>query len=208
MNKKEWIQRISRRSDFTADLVHLTKARTIDGKKYSSLEVLMKILIEQKIEGSTTKSGYICGKTPAVCLQDIPLHSISENIFYEQQNKKEDNEVRYSGFGLRFSKEYIYKKGGRPVIYDISSEAKKYLDKGDYWRIVNFDLRNSNNYIDWTHEREWRLPCDLNFELSKVEVLIHHSKDYKKFIKKCREYNEVDVLYEIKSIVTMPSLLF
>ncbi|MGI6585797.1 MAG: DUF2971 domain-containing protein [Lutisporaceae bacterium] len=210
MDKKEWRTRISRRSDFTSGLIHLTKSNVIDGKKHSSLDILMKILIEQKLIGSTTSSGYINGRIPAVCFQDTPLHSVAENIYYEQQLKN-DNDLenyRYTGFGLRFSKEYIFKKGGRPVIYDITEDAKKYLNKENYWRIVNFDLSNKDNFIDWTHEREWRLPGNLDFELSEVEVLIHDNTTYKKFIERCREYKEKDILLEIKSIITMPSILF
>lgn len=210
MDRKNWRKRISRRSDFTSGVIHLTRSNIIDGQRYSAIDILMKILIERKLLGSTTRSGYINGNVHSVCFQDIPLYSVAENIFYEQKLKNDNNRdnYRYTGCGLRFSKEYIFKKGGRPVIYDIKEDAKKYLNKEDYWRIVTFDLSNENNFIDWTHEREWRLAGDLDFELSEVEVLIHDNKSYKKFIKKCREYKEVDILLEIKSIITMPSILF
>ena len=206
----EWKERISRRSDFTSGLVHLTKGNTIDGECFSSLDILMKVLKERKLIGSTTASGYICGSIPAVCFQDIPLFSIAENILYEQKLKKEKKAsvTRYSGFGLRFSKEFIFRKGGRPVIYDIKKDAKKYLDGENYWRIVNFDLSDDKNFIDWTHEREWRIPGDLEFKLSDVEVLVHNTQSYKKFIKKCRDYKDCDILYEVKSIINMPSILF
>lgn len=52
----------------------------------------------------------------------------------------------------------MYKKGGRPVIYDQTIEAKKYLPESQHWRIVNFDLSNDDRLVDWTHEREWRVP--------------------------------------------------
>lgn len=210
MKSKEWLQRISRRTDFTAGLVHLTKSRTINGIKYSSIDILMKILHEQKLVGSTTGTAFISGSTPAVCFQDVPLFSVAENIYYEQnlKEKTEAENYRYTGFGLRFSKDFIYKKGGRPVIYDKLEEAKKYLHKDDYWRIVSLDLSNKKNYIDWIHEREWRIPDNLEFELSDVEVLIHDNKKYKDFIDKCRSYTDKDILRDIKSIITMPSLLF
>lgn len=210
MKKEEWSKRISQRSDFTAGLVHLTKSREINGIRYTALETLMKILKEQRLEGSTTESGFICGDIPAVCFQDIPLHSISENIFYEQELKVEKNAAnyRYTGFGLRFAKDYIFRKGGRPVIYDITSEAKDYLNSKNHWRIVNLNLLDRENFIDWSHEREWRVPGNLEFELSEVEVLIHNSSSYKKFIQLCRDYHDKDILYEIKSVIVMPSLLF
>ena len=172
MNSKEWNKRIARRSDFSSKLVHLTKNHDAT----SGFGNLFKILTEKKILGSTTESGFICGNIPAVCFQDMPLHSIAENIYYEQYLKKNQNSQkhRYTGYGLRFSKEYIYQKGGRPVIYDRTKDAKSYL----------------------------------NFELSAVEVLLHDEKGYKNFIRRCREISSPDILYEIKSIIVMPSLIF
>tara|TARA_Y100001933_G_scaffold196516_1_gene197057 strand:- start:36 stop:668 length:633 start_codon:yes stop_codon:yes gene_type:complete len=210
MNKKEWKKRISSRTDFTSGLVHLTKGNEIEGVKHSSLDVLMKILKEKTLIGSTTESGFIIGDRRAVCFQEAPLYSIVQNIYYEQRLKinKKVPDYRYTGFGLRFQKEYVYKKGGRPVIYDKKDEAKEYLSENDYWRIVNFDLSNDNRFIDWMHEREWRIPGNFEFNLSEVEVLVHDDKAYKAFIKKCREYDEEDILLEIKSIITMPSILF
>ncbi|PKM86077.1 MAG: hypothetical protein CVU87_13245 [Firmicutes bacterium HGW-Firmicutes-12] len=81
MNKENWLQRIARRTDFTSGLVHLTKSQIIDNKSYSGLDILMKILNEQILKGSTTKSGFISGSAPAVCFQDVPLFSLSENIY-------------------------------------------------------------------------------------------------------------------------------
>ncbi|MCT4565626.1 MAG: hypothetical protein N4A68_15120 [Maledivibacter sp.] len=75
MNKKEWNNRIANRSDFTAGLVHLTKSNK--DKNKSSLEILMKILKEQNLIGSTINSGYIVVDIPAVCLQDTLLYLLA-----------------------------------------------------------------------------------------------------------------------------------
>lgn len=64
MKKEEWLQRIARRTDFTSGLVHLTKSQLIGKTKHSGLDILMKILDEQILKGSTTKSGFITGSTP------------------------------------------------------------------------------------------------------------------------------------------------
>ncbi|CAI3202417.1 hypothetical protein [Clostridium neonatale] len=142
MNRKKWAKRIANRSDMTAGLIHLTKGNTINNKKYSSLDILMKILDEKVLVGSTTETGYINENIRAVCFQDVPLHSVCENIYYEQQLRKQEKskKIRYAPWGIRFSKEFIFNKGGRPVIYDIREDAKEYLDKDNYWRIVNFNL--------------------------------------------------------------------
>ena len=58
-----------------------------------------------------------------------------------------------------FPKRYVYNAGGRPVIYEDAEVAERMLpDKRDWWRIVKFDLSNKKKVVDWTHEREWRVP--------------------------------------------------
>lgn len=87
----------------------------------------------------------------------------------------------------------------------------EYIEEDSYWKIVNFDLSDEDYYVDWTQEREWRMPYDLDFNLSEAEILVHSPKGYKKFIKRCREFEDEtgeDILMEIKSVITIPSLLF
>lgn len=202
MNNKQRQERITRRSDFTCGLVHLTKA---NGKR-SAIETLIKILQEKKLNGG---KGYVCGNDPVVCLQDVPLHSLSENILYEQKLHNEDNQpTRYSAFGLRFSKEFIYKNGGRPVLYEKTETAKKLLSPNEYWRIVCLDLSDSNNVIDWTHEREWRIKGDLDFQWKDVEILLSQEYDIKRFLAQCNDSGIGNILDEVKGIITLKSILF
>lgn len=203
MNVKEWRNRIVRRTDFSCDLTHLTKS---NGNN-NSLDVLIKILKDKKLVGG---SGYVCGDTPVVCFQDIPLNSLSENILYEQTLQKKNPEQlhRYDAFGLRFSKTFIYRQGGRPVIYEDTEIAKKFLPKEEYWRIVKLDLSNDDNVIDWTHEREWRVKESLEFDWSDVEIVLSQEHSLQKFIKKCKENDIEDVLEKVKGIITLKSLIF
>lgn len=203
MNVKDWRNRIVRRSDFSCDLTHLTKAND----ENSSLGVLVKILKDKKLVGG---SGFVCGDKPVVCFQDIPLNSLSENILYELLLHKQNPEqpCRYDAFGLRFSKTFIYKMGGRPVIYEETKTAKEFLPKNEYWRIVKLDLSNDENVIDWTHEREWRVKGDLEFEWSDVEIILSQEHSLQKFIKKCKENNIENVLDEVKGIITLKSMIF
>ena len=212
MNDKEWGKRISHRTDISMGLVHLTKG---DGE-LSPLAVLMKILEEKTIVGSTNKivdghpRGFICGNDPVVCFQDVPLYSLSENILWEQQLHSQVPElpIRYAPFGLRFDKRYIFRKGGRPVIYEKTTAAKSFLPEDEYWRIVKLDLENDDNIIDWTHEREWRIKGDFHFELSEVEILLSDQSSLKKFYKYCKENDMENLLNEIKGIVILKSLVF
>ncbi len=212
MNVKDWGQRISHRTDISMGLVHLTKG----DRELSSLAVLMKILEEKTILGSTNKivgghpRGFICGSDPVVCFQDVPLHSLSENIFWEQQlhDKTPEAPIRYAPFGLRFDKRYVFRNGGRPVIYEDTNIAKNFLPENEYWRIVKLDLDSDDNIVDWTHEREWRIKGDFHFELSEVEILLSDQTSLKKFNRYCKEKNMENLLNEIKGIVILKSLLF
>lgn len=212
MNVKDWGKRISRRSDISMGLVHLTKGND----KLNSFQVLMKILKEQKLIGSTNQTingvprGFICGNEPVVCFQDVPLFSLSENILLEQQMHSDapTAPIRYTAFGLRFDKRYIFQKGGRPVIYEKTEVAKKFLPNDEYWRIVKLDLDNVDNIIDWTHEREWRIKGDFSFDLNEVEILLSDQDSVNKFYKYCEKEDMLHIFKEIKSIITLKSLVF
>ncbi|WP_283693126.1 DUF2971 domain-containing protein [Clostridium perfringens] len=209
MKLEEWKKKIAERNDITGHLIHLTKEREIEDKKISSIEILVKILKEKKLIGSTTESGFIVGDKSAVCFQESPIYSLAQNVYYEQKlfKDKKLKKMRYVGVGLMFNKTYIYKKGGRPVIYDKTTEAKKYLPKDQWWRIVNYDLSDENNIIDWTHEREWRVAENLEFELSDISVIVSNYKMFKKIIKECNNV-EIDLVNEVKSIINLGDLFF
>lgn len=205
MNRDELKKRIATRNDMTMSLVHLTKPTETEGLA----EVLIKILKEKKLRGSTTKSGFIVGNRTAVCFQDTPLYSLAQNVYYEQNANREDKErkQRYYGAGLIFEKEFIYRKGGRPVIYDKTTEAKLYLPENQHWRIVNLDLSNRDSIIDWTHEREWRIPNDLEFELTDIKLLVPRHEFLKKFNDICIKEG-INLYSEVKSIVCLSDLFF
>ncbi len=165
-DRKQWLKRIAERSDMSSQVVHLTREGEIENTRHDVFDILLKILMEQRITGSSTKSGFICGKRSAVCFQDVPLQSLCQNVYYEQKYRElnQQAKLRYRAIGLAFSKAYVYQHGGRPVIYDKTSEAKRYLPEADWWRIVNFDLGSDQNVIDWTHEREWRITDGFEFD--------------------------------------------
>lgn len=212
MDAKDWRKRISRRSDMSIGLVHLTKKN----ENLDSFRVLMKILKDQKLIGSVNQTingatrGFICGDSPVVCFQDVPLASLSENILLEQQmhTANPDSPIRYDAYGLRFNKQYIFNNGGRPVIYEKTDIAKTFLPKEEYWRIVRLDLENDERIIDWTHEREWRVKGDFNFELNEVEILLSDYNSVKRFYEYCKKENMLDILQQVKGITTLKSLVF
>lgn len=204
MNTVEWIDRYKHRMDISTRVTHLTKGENEEDAFFN----LLSILKDKEIHGSTTESGFICGKIPAVCFQETPLCSIAENLQYEEYiRKKNFSKIRYLGFGIRFSKRFIYRKGGRPVIYDDTDSVKDILPKDEYWRIVNLNLSN-NNIIDWTHEREWRIPQKLIFNYSNCEIIVPSAKYYRRFIKYCFINKEKEMLSKIRGIIVLNSVCY
>lgn len=196
---KDWTDRHKTRVDTTALVTHLTREATVDGKNLSAVEVLLKILNERCIKGSTTSSGYIVGSRRAVCFQEAPLLGLAQNVRYEKQHAPGDALPRYRGVGISFPKPYAFSKGARPVFYEKTEDAKSILPPDEHWRIVNFDLSDTKSFVDWTHEREWRAPGDFTFELKQAAVLLGTSADYRQFV----EIAEPELLRSIWFVTTL-----
>lgn len=205
---EKWAKRLQYRTDLSGFVYHLTKVDLDDdgNRIMEATERLVKIIKERKLNGSTTQSGFITGNRKAICFQDAPLSGIAQNVVHEREFKKElGDKVRYVGVGLAFPKSYIFQQGGRPVMYEKKETAKKILPKDEWWRIVDFDLTNKENIIDWTHEREWRLPADeFNFDLTKVVILLPNGERYKEFIERLPSED----LTQIRGIIQTSPLVF
>ncbi|WP_394202144.1 hypothetical protein [Shewanella waksmanii] len=202
---KHWRKRYSQRTDLTTGLVHLTRAEDDN----AMVKLIYKILSEKKLIGSTTTGGFIVGNDSAVCFQDTPLNAICQNVWFEQKYREVNPKAkrRYSSCGFMFAKTDIYCQGGRPVIYDKTVDAKAYLAESEWWRIVNLDLSNPNNIIDWTHEREWRLKGDHHFELEQITLILSNSRMYHAFIEECDKQGQ-PLYKQVAGIVNMQNLLF
>ena len=195
--EQEWRNRIISRTDLCGQVTHLTKSNQVGGTQLSAMDVLIKILRDRKVVGSTTSSGFIVGSRSAVCFQDAPIYSICQNIEFESKRHKEGSEKapKYEAFGIMFPKKYVYSKGGRPVIYENTLYAKNMLPKDSWWRIVNYDLSDSNNIIDWSHEREWRVPGDFDFEIEQAR----NPENFKEFMLEV----EAEIVTHVRSVVTL-----
>ncbi len=182
-DREWWSARIASRSEITSIVTHLTKpgcntnGLSEDEINQLATENLIKILQDSVIYGSTTEKGFIVGKIPAVCFWDTPLYGLIQNVEHESQRRKANpkERYRYCGVGLAFPKLYVFSKGVRPVLYEQTEVAKKILPESDYWRIVNFNISGDNtNFVDWTHEREWRLPNKSESERNLAYVLLYN----------------------------------
>jgi hypothetical protein len=206
---KFWVRRHAERTDISTFAVHLIRPPGGEANNTKAVDVLMTILKEKRLRGSDG-SGFIHGSRPAVCFQDTPMPFIAQNLWFEKKYRddKLGSRVRYLACGLVFEKAFLYSEGARPVIYDDPTAAKQYLPQDQWWRIVRFDLSDQDKMVDWTHEREWRLPGDLEFDLSQVFVLLGGPPAFHRFIDLCREDTEVDILKSIQGIISLPPLLY
>jgi hypothetical protein len=201
-NIDQWKTRIASRIDICAQVTHLTKR----SPSQNAFDVLIEILTTHILNGSTTTSGFITGNRPAVCFMESPLYSICQNIDFEQKiftGMAGSGRRRYEPFGLMFPKEYIYQNGGRPVIYDNTNDAKLYLNQNEWWRIVKFDLTDTNNIVDWTHEREWRIPDNFDFDVKLATVILPNSNMFKAFYTK-----HSNLANKVKSAINLGPLWF
>lgn len=205
---KKWKERLAERSDLSTQVIHLTKDSFIDGKKSSALKNLQKIISERTIKGSGN-TGFVVGDKPATCFQDAPLYAACQNTYFEQKFRKSNpkTKVRYIPIGIMFPKDYVFEKGGRPVLYEKTSVAKKILPQDEWWRIVNFDMSDEDSIIDWTHEREWRCPGNFEFDISQATLLFVKTEIYKSFLKWDAKQDE-PVLDKVKSLVVLSDILY
>jgi hypothetical protein len=154
-----------RRPDFNHSLVHLTRERVERppflehgvARIVKPFEVLKEILTSGVLKGSGN-DGYVKGTRKAVCFSEIPL-SVLHNLANTPSAQNEKGKYRF--YGLAFSKRSIFEAGGRPVIYLPDSEGE-WIPEDEKWRQVRYEYGS----VDWTHEREWRLPGDL--DLTKI----------------------------------------
>lgn len=197
---EKWAKRLNNRSDMTMYLTHLTKG----SGELNSVDVIIKILNDRKLIGSTKEQGYIIGEDRAVCFQDTPLYGVSQNVYHETVYRKDlGSKVRYTPNGLCFTKPFVYSRGGRPCIYEKTDYAKTFINKSEWWRVVPLNLTDSSNIIDWAHEREWRVKGDLSFSYSHATVILGSHKEYAYFMKKISP----EILKELSGITVLSKIL-
>lgn len=140
----------------------------------SAFEVLLKILHDGYLHSGWSyrkDNPTIYGPVSAVCFTEMPLHSF---IKYAEDRGIKTGLV--SKYAIAVKRSELFKAGGRPVIYGLSSPhietdgmetgvfqgrclsiKETGLGLQEQYRYVATDL-DGDRYKDWTHEREWRWP--------------------------------------------------
>lgn len=186
-NKKKKLDR-SNRPDFSIYLSHFTKdgdfchsEQETDNeafRKMTAFERLCSILEMMEIKTSTMP----WTNTPGVCFTECPWSSL---LIHTQQ---------YSPYGIGFTKEFIYRHGGSPVFYMrfklLNAIQKNIKDNQTKQNLLKLLTPYSPDYdtdyakgkyprVDYTHEREWRMPNSLTFSFEDIAfVIIKKYEDY------------------------------
>jgi len=128
------------RDDLSSKLVHLT-----NGDWDNAAVTFQKIVGEKRLRGGT---GGIKDNLQCVCFSEAPINKLSTILANPSQLG-----FRYAPFGVMVDKEWLFKQGGRPVIYQPEIE----------YPLLHQDLRyrhkgyEPDKGIDFTWEREWRI---------------------------------------------------
>lgn len=146
------------RDDISQWLVHFTKQRTHLGNLETADIVLRYIINSQKIRASTTEAITRYHPPGATCFYDVPPKNWDQLI--------QTNPNGRQAYGVIVSKTAFWSKGGRPAIYTESPTNPRWPEN-ERFRLIATNL-SSQSPIDWTHEREWRVPTDLDLDLNTV----------------------------------------
>lgn len=127
-------------------------------------------------------------KNPAVCLTECPWSSLL------------DHAARYSPYAIGFDKNHVFAAGGGPAFYVRADHwSKQQWDRDvktfvtPFWppyrpnKLKGPEFLNGKS-IDFSHEREWRVPHDFQFDPSRVAfVILDTYADMAKFPKELKD---------------------
>lgn len=109
---------------------------------------------------------------PAVCFTECPWSSLIKHA------------ERYSPYGVGFGKHHVFAAGGGPAYYVRADhfQAQQWNDDvytfvTPFWPSYRPAHLRTNHYlggktVDYSREREWRVPHNFNFDLERIEFVI------------------------------------
>jgi hypothetical protein len=131
------------RVDLSQQLVHLTRGTLAEA------EHAFRSIVEQRMLLGSSKG--IRAGHKVVCFSEAPIDVLAK-VF-----SSTGHEFRYRPFGVMVPKAWLFKQGGRPVIYQPESEFDA-LPEDLQYRHVRFDAPGTEK--DFTFEREWRIKAE------------------------------------------------
>ena len=164
------------RRDIGNFLVHWTRDR-LESKDFqqtrrvTAFDVLLEILKSGCIRGS---SSYIRGGHACVCFTEAPIAEMVSIFSASALTMNDDDRLRYLPYGIGLTKQDVFEKGGRPVIYGPEADYDV-LPSELEWRHCKYDPTRE---IDFTWEREWRIKTDKLALESEADTraVAHHGR--------------------------------
>jgi hypothetical protein len=143
------------RRDHGQWLFHWTKTQD----ENTAYEVLSAILSERTLRASSCniRGGFGC-----VCFTETPVLETAVYFAPPASGGKQ----RYEPYGIAVRKDWLFERGGRPVIYQSNSEYDL-LPPSLRWRHCRYEPGS----IDFTWEREWRIPQSVDLDPSETIVV-------------------------------------
>ena len=133
-------------------------------------EVLIEILYTRRLVGT---SGFVKGSYQCVSFTEWPVSELPSLFAINMALMQDGLQTRYEPYGIAVKKTWLFQQGGRPVIYQPDSEFYN-LPVNLQWRHVRYEPPE----IDFTWEREWRVPCgELRLPTTDVLVLVRTAQE-------------------------------
>ena len=166
------------RPDFSMHLAHFTKNDGLCSQEDPNASEIGEMTAIQRLEeilrAKIIKSTIMpWTRAHAVCFTECPWSSLLAHT------------KQYSPYGIGFSKKVVYSKHGGPAYYVRPDHFKKQLNGGKFdkhlWPFVTpFSPiyrpgHMKGKYfptVDFSHEREWRVPHDFPFNYEDIEFVI------------------------------------
>lgn len=140
------------RADMSTNVIHLTR----DGDT-SAEEAFENILSSRLLRASpVTIDGDVYD---VACFSEAPIETLTRAL----------SGSRYAPFGIACSKQWLFSRGGRMVIYGAPGEAALL---GDEFRWRAAKVPYPGHPRDHTQEREWRVRADLELEPAECVVIV------------------------------------
>lgn len=158
----------------------------------TAFEVLRRIIHDGFIRSSWSYRGgnpTVYGPYSAICFTEMPLYAL-----IDYANKRQSGSGFVGKYGIAFRKNELFMAGARKVIYGLSGQHKESEPGDAFWgygmrtlssdcglgineqyRYVYTKLSQDKN-VDWTFEREWRLPVkDDHWDVPGLPFLLNRS---------------------------------
>ena len=168
---------MSTRSDQSQFLAHFTKGK-------NAFDNLVSILNDKIVRAGKLPWTNL----PAVCFTECPWPSLIQHA------------ESYSPYGVGFAKPRIFAAGGGPAYYVRADHFKKQQWENhvmalatpfwpEYRPKASIDPKLlGGKTVDYSHEREWRVPHDFTFEHTQVEfVVVQSYEDMARFPKSLKD---------------------